>query len=205
MLLRMTKEGMKTHGLYRSSDAARFKTLMVQSLENPNPLQKQIAAGMTYEPAGTEKIGSSEVTKFALKFDESNPAAGQMQMLYGTGSLIAFGQMGDRVRYCMGSASDISKAFAKGTSNPLGGSKFVRAALEALPSDRNGVILIDPVGFLPMIPPMFMPEIDTSSIGPGPVVGIGISLSGAPARLDVHVPVQAIVRVMQAWAPEEPM
>jgi hypothetical protein len=128
-----------------------------------------------------------------------------MEMVYGTGTLMAFGQVGDRVLYCMGGASDISKAFAAAPSNALGGSKFVRAALEALPAERNAVILIDPVGFLPMIPPMFMPAIDTSSIGPGPVVGVGISLSGEPARLDVHVPVQAILRVVQAMAPQEPM
>jgi len=204
-LVRMTDAGMKLHGAYRSSDASRLKTLMSHSLENPNPIQKQMAAGMTYEPAGTEKIGSTEVTKYALKFDEANPSAGQMQMLYGADAVFALGQMGDQVRFCIGSASDISKAFVKGTSSPLGASKFVRAALEALPTKQNGVILIDPVGFLPMIPPMFMPAIDTSSIGPGPVVGIGISLSGEPARLDVHVPVAAIVRVIQAIAPQEPM
>ena len=201
MLMGITDTGMRAHGAYRSSDPTRFKALLAQSLENQNPLQKQMRPGLTWEPAGTEKIGSCEVTKYALKFDEANPPTGRMQTLYGTDMVFAFGQMGDQVRFCMGSASDLSKTFAKGTSNPLGGSKFVRAALEALPAKRNAVILIDPMGFLPLM----MPDIDTSAIGPGPVVGISISLSGAPARLDLHVPVAAIVRVMQAMARQEPM
>lgn len=205
LVMQTSGEGIKVNGAYRASNPARFQTLMIKSMENPNPLQKQMAAGMTYESAGTEKVGGTEVTKYTMKFDESNPAAGQMQMLYGTSATIALGQVGDRVRYCMGSESDISKTFTPGTSNPLGGSKFVQSALDALPAERNSVILIDPMGFLPMVPPMFMPPIDTSKIAPGPVIGVSISLSGEPARLDVHVPVQAILRVIQAMQPQEPM
>jgi hypothetical protein len=43
------------------------------------------------------------------------------------------------------------------------------------------------------------------AVPPGPPIGVSASLSGEPARLDIHVPIRSIERIKQAFAPNEPM
>jgi len=96
------------------------------------------------------------------------------------------------------------RAFGGKVDKPFTSGRFVQEAIAKLPARRNAMILVDPAGILPMIAPMMgRPSMD--AIQPGPPIAIAASLVGDPARVDIHVPLRAIERVIQATAPEEPM
>ena len=80
----------------------------------------------------------------------------------------------------------------------------MKVALAKLPKKYNVITLIDPAGILPLVGPLMgMPKMDP--IPPGPPVALSISFAGEPARIDIHVPLRAIERVIQAVGPDEAM
>jgi hypothetical protein len=79
----------------------------------------------------------------------------------------------------------------------------VRAALSALPDRRNAIILIDPAGALPILGPL-LGKPNPMELPPGPPIAISASLCDEPARLDIHVPLRTIERIVQAMSPQDP-
>jgi hypothetical protein len=169
-----------------------------------NPLMMQFGAGAQYESLGARQIGTFSVEEFTMKLDTTNPAAAVMAGMYGQNSRFALGVAGDRVRFCLGSEAYVDGFFTRKVDKPFSSGRYVADALAALPARRNAVVLVDLAGILPMVGPMMgMPKMEP--IAPGPPVAISASLSGEPARVDIHVPVRAVERFMQAFAPDEPM
>lgn len=200
----MTPSGMKVIGDYVGGDTQGILDLSKKSMSKMSSLAKMFNGGATYEALEARKIGDASVSQFALKFDTTNPAAAQTAQMMGEDARYSVGVAGGRVRYCTGSDQDAQRVFAGKVEKPLAANKAVADAVATLPAKRNAVVLIDPVGILPMIGPMMgMPKVEP--MPPGPPVAISVSLSGEPARVDINVPFKAIQRMVQAMSPKEPM
>ncbi len=77
-------------------------------------------------------------------------------------------------------------------------------AMAALPARRNAVWLVDPAAALALAAPLLgLPKLDP--VSPGPPIAVSLSLTGEPARIDVHIPARAIQRYLPLQAPAEPM
>jgi len=111
--------------------------------------------------------------------------------------------MDGRVGFFSGTEADAAKYFSGKVQKPLANRPLVAEALKTLPAKRNLVILVDAVGFLPMIGPMMGMEIP-ANLPPGPPAAISTTLSGDYARTDIHVPAKAISRVMEIVSPPPP-
>ncbi len=203
MVMAMSADGMKLTGDYIGHDAPALLSLVKRSITDLGPMVKKLK-GATYEPMGVKAIGGANVELFSVKVDAGSPSAAFLESLYGDDPQFGMGVIGDRLRFCMGSDEIMAQAFAGRVSKPLSKAKYVSEALAALPDRRNGVVLIDLAGLIPMLgPSLGMPDI--GPIPAGPPLAISVSLAGDVARLDMHIPFRAIDRVIQAMAPDEPM
>lgn len=203
-VIALTPSGMKVSGDYLGGDTQGIFDLSKKTMTKINPLAKSFNGGASYESLGPKKIGDATVEQFAVKFDTTNPAAAQAAQMMGENARFSVGVVGSRVRYCMGSDQDAQRVFSGKVEKSLAANKVVADAMAALPAKRNAVMLIDPVGILPLIGPMMgMPK--TEPMPPGPPVAISVSLSGEPARVDINVPFKAIERMVKAFSPQQPM
>ena len=160
------------------------------------------ASGTKYEALGLRKIEKTEVEVVALRLDMNTPAMAQVAKFYGKDPHFGFGITDGRLRFCLGNESDIQSTFSGKIGSPLASTPFVKEALSALPKERNAVILLDIASIMSMIGGM-MGRPAGAAVPPGPPIAISVSLAGDPARLDIHVPIRAIERIMQATAPGE--
>lgn len=204
-----TDAGMRMAGDYLTTDPARLVELMEkQVLAAKTQFMQQMGGGITYEVVGHTQIEGTEVVEFTIKVDETNPQLGPMapmiQQVYGASTRFVIGKVGDRVRIGMGDEAYLKTVFAAQIATPLSGDQFVAAALGALPPKRNMVALIDLAGIAPLIGMFTAGAPDMSAIPPGPPIAISVSVAGEPARVDIHVPVRAIERVVQAFSQEPP-
>jgi len=200
----MTSSGMKVSGDYLGSDTQGILDLSKKTMAKVNPLTKSFNGGASYESLGSKKIGDVSVDQYAVKFDTTNPAAAQAAQMMGENTRFSVGVARGRVRYCMGSDEDAGRVFSGKVEKPLASNKVVTEALATLPAKRNAVLLIDPVGLLPLIGPMLgMPKVEP--MPPGPPLAISVSVSGEPARVDINIPFKAIERVVRALSPPQPM
>ncbi len=203
MVVSLSPSGMKTSGDYLGADATGILDLSKKTMTQVNPLTKSFNGGATYETLGSKKIGDVTVDQFAVKFDTTNPAAAQAAQMMGEKTRFSLGVVGGRVRYVMGDDQDAQKVFSGKIEKPLSGNKIVTDALAGLPAKRNAVMLIDPVGILPMVGPMMgMPKVEP--MPPGPPVAVSVSLTGEPARVDIQVPIKSIERIVKAMTPQQP-
>ncbi len=203
-VIALTPSGMKITGDYLGSDREGILDLCKKTMTQVNPLTKSFSGGASYESLGAKKIGDASVDQFAVKFDTTNPAAAQAAQMMGENARFSFGITGDRVRYCMGSDQDAQRVFSGKVEKSLAANKGVADAIAALPAKRNVVLLVDPVGVLPMVGPMMgMPKVEP--MPPGPPVAVSVSVSGEPARVDIHVPFKAIERMVRTFSPQEPL
>ena len=190
---------LKGVGDYLSASPEEFLRLLTRNLTANNPVLVQLKGGATFEALGSKKIGSINIEEFAISAGPGTPAGD----LLGKDSRFAIGVMGGRVRYGSGSAADLEKVFRDKIRRPLSSARYVREALSALPERRNAVVLIDLAGALPILGPAAgKPNVDP--LPPGPAIGISASMCGEPARLDIHVPLRAIERVVLAMSPLKP-
>jgi hypothetical protein len=203
-VIALTPSGMKISGDYLGGDTQGILDLSKKTMTKVNPLTKSFNGGAAYETLGPKKIGDATVEQFAVKFDTTNPAAAQAAQMMGENTRFSLGIAGGRVRYCMGSDQDAQRVFSGKVEKSIVSNKVIADAIAALPAKRNVVLVIDPVGILPMIGPMLgMPKVEP--MPPSPPVAVSVSLSGEPARVDIHVPFKAIERMVKAFSPQQPM
>jgi len=197
MVVALSPGNMRMSGDYVTRDPKTLIELLKKSLLSSNPLMQQFNSGATYEALGTENIGDVPVEQFALKFDTTNPSGATAAQLYGESARFGAGVVRDRVRFCMGAQEQMQRVFSGKVEKPFASGRYVQEALAVLPAKRNMIGLVDLAGLLPMVGPMMgMPQ--TGPIPPGPPAAIAVSFAGEPARLDIHVPVRAIERIIQA-------
>lgn len=206
VVIATSPEGMRMAGDYVGKNPRALAELVKASITGAKapPMIQQFGGVSGYESLGSRRIGGTLVEEFALKIDSTNPAGAMVANMYGEGTRFALGVTGNRVRFGMGSEEHIQNVFRSNVTKPFASGRFAKAALSALPAKRNGVLLIDLPAVLPLVAPLAgLPKMD--AIPPGPPIAASFSLSGEPARVDIHIPLRAIERVMQAFAPDEPM
>ena len=204
MVMAMSPGGMRVSGNYVGKNPQTLLGLVKESLTSANPAMKQLGAGVKYETLGSKRIGGLLVDRFAIKLDTTNPSAAMMATMYGENPRFSVAVVGGRVGFCMGGDTYVERFFSGNVEKPFVSGRLVKEALGKLPAKRNAVMLLDPAAGLSMIGPMLgMQKMD--AVPPGPPVAISVSLAGDPARLDIHVPLRAIERLIQAFAPDEPM
>ena len=192
-------DGMSMSGDYVGKDVTGIMDLLKQSMTDINPALGKLK-GATFESVETKSIGDTTVEQFAIKIDPANPAAA----IYGPDIKLGMAGANGRVRFCMGNEADMTRTFGSKISKPLATSKYVIEAMANLPKKNNAVMLLDLAGGIAVFGPLMgMPA--TDAVPPGPPIAISASLSGEPARVDIHVPFRAIERVMQLAAPDQPM
>jgi hypothetical protein len=205
MALSFSPTGLKMAGDYFGSDPDGILKLVKETMTAPNPFMAGAGGGASYEAKGTKKIGSVTVEEMALKLDQVPPGGDAvLKQFLGENPRVLLGVAGGRMRMCMGTDGDAEKVFSGKVGKPLSSSQYVKEAMEGLPAKRNVVLLIDPAGVIPMIAPMLGGG-PVEAVAPGPPAAISASLSGEPARLDIHVPISTIERIKQAVSPSGPM
>ena len=204
MMVAASPEGLTMIGNYVGSDTAGILDLVKKTMTAGSATMSAFNGGATYEASGSRKIGDVTVDEFVLKLDPTNPAAAQATKMFGENARLALGITNNRVRYCMGSEDDITRTFAGRVGKSLVSVKSVADVIAKLPSRRNAIILLDPMGVLAgLAPHLNLGPIDVKE--PGTPIGISASLSGNPVRVDIHIPARAIGQVMEALTPEQPM
>ncbi len=194
--------GMRMSGDYIGSDPKGLLQAVKESLVVPNPLTRSFNAGAEYEASGSKTVGNVTVDEFTVKVETTDPAAANMLAMYGGTPQLVLGVVGDRVRYYLGTKPPLQRVFAENIERPFVANKHVINAISSLPTKRNALFVIDPAGMLPLLGPM-MGKATSSDVSPGPPIAISMCLAGEPARVDIHVPFQAIERVTQALGGNE--
>lgn len=189
-------------GEHVGKDAKGILDLFKQNMTAANSLMSQMGGGMKYEASGSRKVGNVEVEEFAMRMDPANPAAGMLTKIYGENVRTAMGLVDGKVRYCTGTEDDVAKTFTGKVASPLASNEHVKEALAALPAKRNAVLLLDIATALGTFGPMFGAVPPGANVPPGPPVALSVSLCGEPARVDIHVPVKAIERILQVMQPQ---
>ena len=162
-----------------------------------------MSSGISYEAAGSKKLGDKNVDQMTIKIDTSNPAAAHATKMFGPNTTVYLGPMEGRVGYYLGPEAEAQKYFTGKVAKPFASGALIAEALNTLPAKRNLVILVDPASVLPAVGPLLGMELP-GNIPPGPPVAISTSLSGDYARTDIHVPAKAISRVVEAVTPQPP-
>lgn len=197
MLLTMSPEGMAISGDYIGSDSNALFSLAKKSVIASGSFLGRLGGAGGLEPMPSRKIGDATVEEFSIRLDSSNPRSATALKLYG-GDLryaIALGRRG--VRFYMGHPSHLARAFPDRVSAPLGSSARVKQALAALSAKANAILLVDPAGSIPLLARLGV-QAQARQTSPGPPIALALSLSGEPARLEVHVPTAAIMRLKEA-------
>ena len=197
-LLAMKGEQATALGDYIGPNPQRIIDLTGEYLVADNPILNDFK-GVSYKALGPVAIGSTSVRQYEMTAEAGSPAA----EMFGANTHFALGIRAEWVRYCTGTSTDIQAAFAPKVISPLSASRYVKEALAALPAKWNTIVLLDPAAMVPLLgPAMGKPNI--RPLSPGPVIAVSASLSGQPARVDIHVPLRAIERVAQAMSPAKP-
>jgi hypothetical protein len=201
-----TPDGMRGVGDFLAKDPTNVAGLVKQTVTQASGAMMQFGGGLKFESLGENTLGVTTVEQFKVTVDTANPSGAMLMMVYGPDARMAIGALSDRVRLALGNEEYVKRSFDK-PDQALINASTAKAALAALPAKRNMVMLLDPAGIVPMIGPMMMGAGmgKAPTVPPGPPIGISMSLSGEPARIDIHIPIRAIERVMQAFSEDEPM
>lgn len=207
-VMKLQKTNLSFIADYDTTNASRFVALMDDMVELSNKIYKTSDMAMKYEPLGQSSVNGIEVRHFGLKVSgESKDEMAQiMAQVYGENVRMSLGATSpNTVRFCLGPPSLADKVFKKSVTKPLNQERYAKAALGNLPAKRNGVVLLDFAAMAPMMsaitggPP-------AGALPPGPPIATSLDMSGGDLRLDVHIPVRAIERIVQAFSAEhEPM
>jgi hypothetical protein len=209
-IIAIEKDGMRMFGQYMVKDASKYATMLKQSLKETQAGMAAFGGGMEYELLGSTKIGDVDVEQFTIKFDEPDAqnnmggmGAPDLSKIYGKNTRYGVGVMDGKVRYGFGTDSDLQKAFTTKTEKSFASGRYVEAAMNKLPAKRSGVLLMDLAGMAYIMEMFGQPM--SGTLPPGPPFALSFSLSGEPARVDIHIPLKAIERAMQAFSPQQPM
>ena len=206
-VMAMSPGGMKETGDVYTNDASKMLVEYKKAMSPDNVMMKTFGGGAKVTALGTTKIGGADVERYEFEFDATNPMMGPAAGMLGKDSLYAVGIVDKHVRFCLGNETDIKRAFGSEVAAPLASSPYVKAALAKLPKKHNAVILLDIATAMGSFAPL-MGGGAAAPVAPGAPIAISVSLSGEPARLDVHVPAEAIKRakeVMPSSPPASPM
>jgi len=207
-VLAFVDSAMAVSGNYFGADATKLMGALRSSMKHAAVMTDVFSPGMSYEEIGAQEYGDVEAVEFAFNFDTESPQAEAVSALYGQDVRFAAGVKEGKVVYCVGSQGFRESFFTGKVAKPLAANTHVTGALAALPAEPNAVVLIDPAGMLPMVgimTPMPGGGADIAKLPPGPPIALSLSLSGDPARLDIHVPFKAIERVVTAMEGNAPM
>lgn len=204
-LLTFSDEGMLELGDVIAKDPPKTIGLLKEVMGVADSLLSHLGmSGMSYKATGSTKVGGVDVEGYSLTLDENDPATAKLASMYGKNSKMAFGVDKGRVRFCLGRDKDFQNYFGSKIGSPLSDSPHVKQVLAALPAKRNAVLVIDAARAFSSFGAMAgMPA--GGPVPPGPAIGISVSMSQEPARVDIHVPVAAIERIVKAASPAEPM
>lgn len=188
--------GMRMAADYAAKDPKVLFEFVKKSLADASSLMNPLGAAI--ESLGEKKIGGATVEQYVLKIDAANPQMAPLQALMGSSPRITFGTVGSTLRFGVGNDEYLGKVFGK-VSNPLAATPYVRDALAALPAKRNGVLVLDIAGAIAIIGPIFSGgAAPGGDVPPGPPVAASFTFCQNPARVDIHIPIRAIERIMQA-------
>ena len=162
---------------YLSDNPKALLDATVAMMTDDSPMAAQLNSGVSWTASGTKSVNGTEVQVFAAQIEPGNPAAMMLQ-----GKIAGLGLTGDRVRMFQGAEAKLAEAFPGQIDAPLRTANQVKEALEALPRQKNMVMLLD---------------IGSMMGAPGEPIGMSLSLAGDPAVLTIHVPVAALQRAMQ--------
>ncbi|MCH8252729.1 MAG: hypothetical protein IID36_09795 [Planctomycetes bacterium] len=194
-------DGMAIVGSYTTRDARELQKLLTESMTSTFSLMTKLGQGAMYKALGKRRVGSIEIDEFEPDPSGLPGADG----LYGEGTRFAIGTVGKFVRFCMGGSKVVDSVFSERFAATLSASKYNKVALAALPATRNCVLLIDPVGLVALAGAMGLPFGGAGTPPPGPPIAISVSFVGDPVRIDIHIPLRAIERVMEATSEQEPL
>ncbi len=199
-VLSFSPQGVKGAADMTSSDPSKIMELVRKSMTAANSMMKPLSPGIGYENAGTIKVGDVTVEKFKMKMDDNDPKMAAAEKILGD-TQIGMGVQRGRVRAVMGNEKELERGFSGSVSKPLSASPAVRETLAKLPSKQNAALLLN-LGAIPMMlgsilgePPAAIPQ---TSGGPPPV-GISVSLSGDPARVDLYVPIKTVEEMVKSF------
>lgn len=197
MLLTMSPKGMAISGDYIGGDSNALFSLAKKAVIASGSFLNRLGGAGGWEPMPSRKIGNATVEEFSIRFDSSNPRSATALKLYGGDLRYAIASGRGGVRFYLGHPSHLDRAFPDRVNAPLGSSAGVKQALAALPTKANAILLVDPAGSIPLLARLGVGA-QARRTSPGPPIALALSLSGEPARLDVHVPVGAIKRLKDA-------
>ncbi len=187
-------------GTYFGADAKAISELASKIASSQNSMSTMFSEGQKYEPSGSKKVGEFSVDEFAMKFDTSKPQMAQAAAMWGKDPRMAIGSNGKAVRYAEGSAQHVAKTFEGKVETPFAANAEVKSVLSALPEKRNFVMLVDVAAAVPFIQSMMGGDAAKPATGDAaPPIGMSLSLSGEPARVDLHLPIKALERVAKSF------
>jgi hypothetical protein len=197
-VMTMTSGGVRLWADLLGPDPKASGQAVAALLTGENLVLRRMRGGPPLARLGSRTVGETAIEEFSAgPLPPPDAASGP-----GDRVRLGMGVAGDRLRLCLGTEIDVNGRFGLTVSRPLAQVDDTRTALAALPSNANIVILIDPA----RLAPLFSRLRGTGPIEPppaGPPIAISFTLVGKPARIDIHVPLQALNRVRQALHPSQ--
>jgi hypothetical protein len=197
-LFSLSRQGVKVSGDYVGSDPKAILEL-VRKLMSAGA----ITGGPVYESTGTKKIGDVEVEGFSMKLEKGVTPTPQFhpeaKVDWPAPFKFFLGVIGNRVRVFMGEDKELENAFRGKAVKPLAAAPAVRDSLAKLPSNRNGVVLLNLQSLMNFVQSISGGSSVTEPAGAAvPPAAVSVSLAGHPARLDVYVPIKAVEPLLEA-------
>lgn len=195
-----TPPDVQLSGMYAAANPKALFDLFSSSLKSGSPLMSQLK-GLTFSAIESQ---SETEQHFEVKAMEGHPAGKFWAMFLGDHARLGLAVVAGTLRYSLADAGKMEKELSGSVTNSLSDSKRIKEAMATLPAKPNAVILLDPGRAMAVVgPALGLGKMD--EVPPGPPVAISVSLSGEPARMDIHLPVRAIERVIQLLGSDGPM
>jgi len=177
-------------------DLAAVASHAAGALEEWHPLLARLTGVVGLERLGRRTIAEHVIEEFAVR-----PGAGAAVLaVSGEQPRLGLGVVGERLRVCLGTETDVNGRFGLSVANPLAEAAATREALAALPLGGNVVVLFDAARLLVLVGAWG----GTASAEPSPAsppVAVSLSLGDRPARLDVRIPIQALESLQRVLRP----
>lgn len=188
---------------YFSKEPIKLLSLFEKFMQTPNPFLDVFAKGIQYKLTGTRKVGETEIHDWVIDAEEASDLVQEsMEKMYGTKPRFAMSADKLGMRYALGGDKTADAFLAGKISKQLSEDPRLQAALAKLPTQTNGVFVVDLVHMARMGMAMTGMENNNNSEikKSSEFMAFSVNLSGEPTRFDLELPFEPIQNLIGLFA-----
>ncbi len=194
---------MELYFQYFSKNHSKLLELYEKLFQTPQPFLDAFAKGIQYKPTGTRKVGEVEIHDWEMNAEEASDLVQEsMERMYGEKPRFFLSQGNFGMRYAMGNEKTCESFLTGKVSQELSTHPRLQAALAKLPSQYNGIVLIDLLQIARL--GMALSPIDVEQTPQLPasqdLIAFSFHLAGEPTQFDLEMPFQPLRELVNFFA-----